>query len=1090
MSLPTSTTSCHPESLYSSGTGPSPNRPCLSARPLSPTRNPCSESSLRIFSWNSNRFGIEKFTHLLQLCQDYSLDIVGVQEANLVQGGSRVLPGYASVSQSPAQVVYVRETLLFKVLHEFCFSSADTEVLTVQVRNFAFMFVYLRRGCISTPCQAALQLFTRCLSQFPKSVLLGDLNARSVSMGHESPNCAGVYLDKYLASSPHRVEILNNPALPTFFRAGCRPSILDLCIVSQRGLNHVQSFETLEMQISDHRPLLLDLATSHGSKESSRNGTSVTDLEALFEFRSFNLHLRALPPAFTATCAAKFAQLHAAQSQLSISERWTQIRAVIFDSARELHLCKRRQQRFRQPWMNQEILLLSRESRYDSSKRPEFRKKVLQAKQHHWHKFIESIDFEDEPAQVWRKFRASRGSPNSPHSVSDPYSTVQEIRTDFIGFCTPEIPPSPEADNFLNSLLTNDFHVALASYPAPFTLEELTYAISRGSNKSAPGPDGISYGILKLLPESVLRQLLTVLQEIYMTGRIPTALQDALQIALPKNQPGTFRPITLSATCIKTLERMVLHRIKSHLESTLPDWQFGFRESCGAADQLLRFTTYLKSQRKIKKSTVVLYLDIKKAFDRVDYALLLKKLHSVGLDAFTLRFIYSLLTQRRIFVTHKNAVSDTYTPTSGVPQGGILSPLLWNLYFADVLSGVTDPDLQAFGYADDLALAISCKSPVQAHRRMSQIYEQVRNWMASHRIQLSDSKVKSTLFLPRVHKRTREKRSHLRVKHRDSDRKIQEVERTRCYKYLGAYIDEKLNFSQWTQTIAQETRRRTQLVRRLASSMQLSRTHIERFYIGYVRGFLLYGSSIWCQASKVYRDRVLAADRAGIRMCTGALPRTPTAAVELESTIPTLSDVLKAHLLRGTTRIFHNPRLFLLKDQLLVASELGEDSTNSVLQLYRDNGLHTAPNWKAALDILKSISPHKKRNSQAWKYHKHHPWTERTLARFRMGVLPTQDWAHLLGLTPTSTCRHCGIYVETTSHLLQECPKLDYSTLRSTWRKLRISHPALLGTVTPQELQVLLNDPTGLYHLDLEEGLLKFVRNNQLFTRRRHFDLS
>ena len=205
----------------------------------------------------------------------------------------------------------------------------------------------------------------------------------------------------------------------------------------------------------------------------------------------------------------------------------------------------------------------------------------------------------------------------------------------------------------------------------------------------------------------------------------------------------------------------------------------------------------------------------------------------------------------------------------------------------------------------------------------------------------------------------------------------------------------------------------------------------------------------------------------------------------LESTIPDLQEILKTRLLRGAARIFHSPRLFLLKEQLLNASEVGEEGTIQVLTSYRSLGLHAAPTLKSTLELIKTKFPNKPKD-WAWKFHTHKPWDERTLARFRMGVIPTQEWAHLLGLTPTSTCRHCGIYVETTSHLLQDCPKLDYSALRSVWRKLHIVHPGLLSTVTLQELQVLLNDPTGIYHSDLEQGLLKFVRENNLFTRRRN----
>lgn len=1059
---------------------PFPNRPCPTARPLSSPRIPPSESALRIFSWNANRFGAEKFAHMLQLCADLALDVVGIQEANLLRNGNRAIPGFASLSKSPRLIVYVRDNRHFRLLPQFCQFTDDVDVLTVLVDSIAMMFVYLRRGCVYSPCETALQLFSSCMLHFPDAALLGDLNARSVTMGHELPNCAGLRLDSYLDS--HRVEILNNPMLPTFFRAGCRPSILDICIVSQRLLNKVQHFETLDMQISDHRPLLLGLK----ARPDSRYPDSVSDLEALFELRSFNLHLRTMPASFTATCTQAFNQLASQDFKISTEERWMRIRQAISESAHHLGLCRRRQStRFRKPWMTQDLLALSREARYDASLRQEFRQQVLKAKQEHWSRFVASIDAETCPSVVWRKFRASRGAPNSPHSVADPYDTVQDIRADFLSFCTPEIPPNPEADSFLCSLLANDFDVALASPPPEFSMEELCHAISRGSKKSAPGPDGISYGILKLLPDSILTELLVVLQEIYVTGTIPSTLQDALQVALPKSQPGTFRPITLSATSIKTLERMVLRRIKTQLEPTLPDWQFGFRDGCGAADQLLRFTSYLKSQRKAKKSTVLLFLDIKKAFDRVDYALLLKKLHSLGIDAYTLRFIHSLLTQRRIFVTHKNAVSEPYTPTGGVPQGGILSPILWNIYFSDVLCRVTDPDVRAFGYADDLALAVSCKSPIQAHRRMSKVYQAVRDWTDSNRIQLSDSKVKSMLILPRVHKRTREKRSNLRVKYQDPTHKTQDVERTRCYKYLGALFDDKLDFSHWTQAIAQETRRRTQLVRRLASSMQLSRTHIERFYVGYIRGFLLYGAALWSQASKTYRDRILSADRAGTRMCVGALPRTPTAAVEQESTLVPLTEVLESLLLRSTARYLHKPQLSLVKDEIMAALEIGEVSTTSILNSYRSRGLHAAADWDAALDLLRAISPHKKKQDQ-WKYHKLLPWKERTLARFRMGVIPTQAWANELSLSASSLCRHCGLFTETADHLiLPACPRLDYSLLRTVWRRMSISTPGLPDSPSFQDLQTLLKDPTNIYHSDLEESLLKFITDNHLFTRRR-----
>jgi hypothetical protein len=124
---------------------------CPTARPLSTPRIPLSDSALRIFSWNANRFGVEKFAHMLQLCADLALDVVGIQEANLLQNGSRAIPGFASLSQSPRLIVYVRDNKRFRVLKDFCQFTDEIDLLTVLVEDIAMMFVYLRRGCVYAP---------------------------------------------------------------------------------------------------------------------------------------------------------------------------------------------------------------------------------------------------------------------------------------------------------------------------------------------------------------------------------------------------------------------------------------------------------------------------------------------------------------------------------------------------------------------------------------------------------------------------------------------------------------------------------------------------------------------------------------------------------------------------------------------------------------------------------------------------------------------------------------------------------------------------------------------------------------------------
>src|SRR5690349_8508916 len=82
------------------------------------------------------------------------------------------------------------------------------------------------------------------------------------------------------------------------------------------------------------------------------------------------------------------------------------------------------------------------------------------------------------------------------------------------------------------------------------------------------------------------------------------------------------------------------------------------------------------------------------------------------------------------------------------------------------------------------------------------------------------------------------------VRYLDSDGKVHEVEQVSQYKYLGITIDDKLEFTEWTNVLCTEIKRRTQLIQRIAATVKLSRRAMETFYGGYVRGYIQYGASI------------------------------------------------------------------------------------------------------------------------------------------------------------------------------------------------------------------------------------------------------
>jgi hypothetical protein len=136
-------------------------------------------------------------------------------------------------------------------------------------------------------------------------------------------------------------------------------------------------------------------------------------------------------------------------------------------------------------------------------------------------------------------------------------------------------------------------------------------------------------------------------------------------------------------------------------------------------------------------------LDLQKAFDTVNHAILLGKLRALGMTDSSIRWFESYLTGRTQVVDVDGVHSGPKEITCGVPQGSILGPLLFLVYVNDMVAVV---DCKLLLYADDSALMVSHKDADFIQEKLSAELAKVNEWLVDNKLSLHLGKTESILF--------------------------------------------------------------------------------------------------------------------------------------------------------------------------------------------------------------------------------------------------------------------------------------------------------------------------------------------------------
>ena len=221
------------------------------------------------------------------------------------------------------------------------------------------------------------------------------------------------------------------------------------------------------------------------------------------------------------------------------------------------------------------------------------------------------------------------------------------------------------------------------------SIAETRLIIDNIDTNKASGPDNISGRILKECSREISPSLRVLFNLSLTLGKMPAnwKLANISQFFFKADRENcsNYRPLSLLCIVSKVLERAVLNQIKSEILLLITQFQHGFLSGRSTETQLMQVYNYINSTLDSSGQTDVIYLDFSKAFYSVPHHPLLHKLRSFGFNGTLYHWLCSYVNNRKQRVIINGEHSEWCNVTSGVPQGSILSPILFLLYINDLV---------------------------------------------------------------------------------------------------------------------------------------------------------------------------------------------------------------------------------------------------------------------------------------------------------------------------------------------------------------------------------------------------------------------
>ena len=945
-----------------------------------------------------------KINVIEQLLQTHKATVVLLQETHAKDSSYLKIPGFTLAAHTVSEIhgiaTFVKSTHSWKALVS-CPSDSPVEWTATLVEEVTIINIY-------KPPSFRLQPNTLPIFSAP-CIYAGDFNSHSTSWGYSSTNPDGFALEDW--SSTAGVQLLFDPKQPDSFHS-CRwntTSNPDLAFVNFQGPSpHRIILDPFPK--SQHRPSLLipvnpvRPVTTKPVKRWNFRKADWKKFSNLVDEAVCNLP----PPTPRGTDQAysDFCNILIKAATNSIPRGFRRHYIPTWDEE-----CDAIYNQF----------LRSEPGDLASTKASELTDCLDRKRRKRWEETVQGIDFTHSSRVAWKTLKRLTGNSTKPRTCPVSANSIAEqlvsngrfkdcdkAHTRSVKQETTNLWQAPGVDGWLS---------------APFSQEELANALALLRSGKAQGPDNIPPEFLIHCGVKCQKWLTDFYSCCFTNQVIPKIWRKATVIALPKpnkpvDDPKSYRPISLLCVPYKLLERLLLARIEPVVDPQLPDEQAGFRHGRSTVHQIVKLTNDIEDSFEKNHKAGAIFVDLTAAYDTVWHQGLTLKLLKTIPDRHMVRFLCNILANRRfVLKTSDGQSSRPRQLRNGVPQGSVLSPLLFNIYISDIPFTTS----RQYGYADDLALLHSDRAWSNVENTLTADMSQIAKYFRIWRLKISMSKTTVTAF----HLNTKEANRQLSVILDGTP-----LPYNATPTYLGVKLDRQLTYKEQLKAISAKVSSRNNLLHRLAGSKWgASATTLRTSALALVYSAAEYASPAWCRSSHTKKlDSVL---NDTMRLITGCLRPTPTEFLPVLSGIAPAPMRREHHTHRLVTKASSNPD-DLLHDVVEGSVTLGQrhqrlksrrpfsrhaatlrGSDFNICQTWRTSWEDTQRPAQLVVTPNTSVPPGANLPRSEWV----------SLNRIRTGVGRFNAAMHRWGLRPSAACQ-CGAPEQTAQHILSECPDL------------------------------------------------------------------